>query len=96
MWPCVSRCGGSRWAPPSTIQFQGRATVLDLDCPEITKLVEAGAIKSLTSHGELDLPDGCFLRIDFGSRLITYGLGMSIPKLIGDPLSAGGIVELGR
>ncbi len=80
--------------PPSTIQFQGEAEVLDLDGPEIKALVANGRIKSITSHGELDEPDGCFLRISFGPRLITYGLGMSIAKLISDPLHAGGVVEL--
>ncbi len=80
--------------PPATVQFQGKATVLALDDPEIATLVAAGRLKSITGHGELELPDGCFLRIGFGPRLITYGLGMSIPKLIGDPLHAGGTVEL--
>jgi nitroimidazol reductase NimA-like FMN-containing flavoprotein (pyridoxamine 5'-phosphate oxidase superfamily) len=80
--------------PPSTVQFQGEAEVLDLDSPEILALVADGRLKSITGHGELEEPGGCFLRITFGPRLITYGLGMSIPKLIGDPLHAGGIVEL--
>jgi len=80
--------------PPATVQFQGRAEVLALDGSEITGLVAAGRLKSITGHGELELPEGCFLRISFGARLITYGLGMSIPKLIGDPLHAGGTVEL--
>ncbi len=80
--------------PPSTIQFQGRAEVLALDGPEIATLIAQGHLKSITSHGELEEPGGCFLRIAFGPRLITYGLGMSIAKLIGDPLHAGGVVEL--
>lgn len=82
--------------PPSTIQFQAEAEVLNLDAPDIKDLLESGRLKSLTSHGELDLPDGCFLRITFGPRLITYGLGMSIRKLIADPLNAGGVVDLGE
>jgi len=80
--------------PPSTIQFQGEAEVLDASGSEIRGLVADGLLKSITSHGELDNPAGCFLRILIGPRLITYGLGMSIPKLIGDPLHAGGLVEL--
>ena len=79
--------------PPSTVQFQGEAEVVDLDSSEIEALIAKGHLKSITGHGELDDPGGCFLRITLGRRLITYGLGMSIPKLIGDPLHAGGLVE---
>ncbi len=80
--------------PPSTVQFQATARVLDVDDPEITSLVDGGKLKSVTSHGELDLADGCFLRIPIGERLLTYGLGMPLRKLIAVPLSGGGIVEL--
>ena len=80
--------------PPSSIQFQGRAEILDLDDSQIATLIGDGKLKSLTGHGELDEPDGCFLRITFGPRLVTYGLGMSLRKLIGDPLHAGGSVDL--
>ena len=80
--------------PPSTIQFQGTATVLDVDSPEIQSLATAGRIKAITGHGELELDGGCFLRITPGRRLITYGLGMSLWRLIRDPLTAGGMVEL--
>ncbi len=82
--------------PPSTVQFQGIAEALDPDDPEIRVLVEAGLLKSITSHGELDLPDSCFLRISPGRKLITYGLGMSLLRLIRDPLNAGGSVDLAR
>jgi len=78
--------------PPSTVQFQSRAELLDLDSPEITGLVGSGELKALTSHGELDLPDGCFVRIPLPKRLHTYGLGMPLLELIRDPLSAGGVV----
>lgn len=81
--------------PPSTVQFQGTAEVLDLDDPDVISLVEAGQLKSITGHGELDEPDGCFLRITPNRKLITYGLGMSLPSLIRDPLNAGGSIELG-
>ena len=79
--------------PPSTVQFQAKARVLATDDPEITRLVDAGELSSLTSHGELDLADGCFLAIELPRRANTYGLGMSLRKLIGDPLGAGGSVE---
>jgi hypothetical protein len=80
--------------PPSTIHFQTSARVLDLDDPEILARVEEGALRSITSHGELELADGCFLRVDIPGRLLTYGLGMPLRRLIADPLSAGGSVTL--
>jgi general stress protein 26 len=82
-------------APPSTVQFQGRAEMLGFDDPDIVRLVAAGELKNITSHGELDHPDGCFVRITPQRRITTYGLGMSLLKLIRDPLHAGGTVELG-
>lgn len=80
--------------PPSTVHFQGNAEVLDVDDPEIRALIDAGHLKSITNHGELDIPDSCFLRISLRSRLITYGLGMSLLSLIRDPLNAGGNVDI--
>lgn len=79
--------------PPSTVQFQAGASVLDPDDPQIRHLVAGGHLKSITSHGELDIADGCFLRIPLPERLITYGLGMPIRRLIADPLSGGGVVD---
>ncbi len=80
--------------PPSTVQFQARAEVLDVDDPVITALVADGQLGSITGHGELDLPDGCFLRIELPQRLHTYGLGMSLWSLIRDPLGARGVVDV--
>jgi hypothetical protein len=81
-------------APPSTVQFQGRADILALDDPDIVRLAQADRLPNITSHGELDYPDGCFLRITPANRLTTYGLGMSLEQLMADPLTAGGRVEL--
>lgn len=80
--------------PPSTVQFQGTAEVLAPDHREIVSLVAEGRLKSITGHGELENPDGCFLRITPNRKLITYGLGMSLYRLIRDPLNAGGEVDL--
>jgi general stress protein 26 len=80
--------------PPSSAQFQGTAEVVDMDDPEIVRLVEAGKLKAVTSHGELDRPDGCFIRITPGRKVITYGLGMSLWHLLRHPLDAAGSVEL--
>ncbi|MGY6501978.1 MAG: pyridoxamine 5'-phosphate oxidase family protein [Acidimicrobiales bacterium] len=80
--------------PPSAVQFQGRAEVLSAEDPELRRLADAGRLKSVTSHGELELEGGCFLRITPPSRITTYGLGLSLWRLIRDPLSGGGSVEL--
>jgi general stress protein 26 len=80
--------------PPSAVQYQGTAELLALDDPQIVELVEAGRLKAITSHGELDHPDGCFLRITPGRRINTYGLGMSLIQLIRHPLEAGGSIDL--
>lgn len=80
--------------PPSTVQFQAKAEVLDVDDPRITELVDAGELKSITSHGELELPDGCVLRIEPLRRITTYGLGMSLWQFLRDPLNAGGHIDL--
>jgi len=82
--------------PPSSLQFQATADVLAIDDPHITRLAEAGALKAITGHGELDLPGGCFLRITPARRINTYGLGMSLRRLLKDPLHAAGAVELTR
>ena len=56
-------------------------------------LLEAGQLKSITSHGELDLPDDCFVRIPLPDRLLTYGLGLPLRRLMRDPLHAAGVTE---
>jgi hypothetical protein len=76
--------------PPSAVHFQGVAEVLDAE--DVRPL--AGELKAITSHGELDLPGGCFLRIALPARVHTYGLGMSLRRLLADPLDAGGVVDL--
>jgi len=81
--------------PPSTVHVQSEADVIDMDHADIAALLGAGKLKSITSHGELELPDACFIRVSLdGRRLLTHGLGMSIPTLIGDPIAAGGVVAL--
>ncbi len=80
--------------PPSTIQFQSTAEVLDLGDPRLRQLAAAGRLAAVTGHGELDLPGGCFVRIPLPRRLLTYGLGMSLARLIRHPMDAAGLVEL--
>jgi nitroimidazol reductase NimA-like FMN-containing flavoprotein (pyridoxamine 5'-phosphate oxidase superfamily) len=75
--------------PPFNVQFQGRAEVLAMDDPEITALLARGALKKITGHGELDEPDGCFLRIRPNRRIHSYGLGVSALAVARDPLHNG-------
>lgn len=80
--------------PPATVQFQGVAEIVAPDEPRLRDLVAAGRLKAITSHGELDAPDACFLRITPPPRVVTYGLGMSLLRLARDPLNAGSSVEI--
>lgn len=80
--------------PPSSVQFQASAELLDLQDPPVVAAIESGRLESLTGHGEVDLPGCCFVRIVLPTRLPTYGLGMSLWSLIRDPLSAAGVVEI--
>ena len=80
--------------PPSAIQFQGSAEVLATDDPEVLRLVETSQLKGITSHGELDRPDGCIVRITPDRTVHTYGIGMSLWQLIRHPLDAAGRTDL--
>ncbi|MEU3271499.1 pyridoxamine 5'-phosphate oxidase family protein [Saccharomonospora sp. NPDC006951] len=80
--------------PPAAIQFQGVAELVSQDDPGLLRLVEAGKLSSITSHGELDKPGGGFVRITPARRLNTYGIGMSLLRFLKDPLHAAGAVEL--
>ncbi|HUG00136.1 MAG TPA: hypothetical protein VMM60_18570 [Ilumatobacter sp.] len=75
--------------PPFNVQFQARAQVLDMDDPEITALLATGELKGITSHGELNEPDGCFLQITPNGRIHTYGIGVSVLAVAKDPLHVG-------
>ena len=76
--------------PPASIQFQCRAEVLRADDPEITRLVAAGRLRRVTSHGELELEGACFLRLPLPGRVHTYALGMSLWRVLRDPLDLAG------
>lgn len=80
--------------PPALIHFQTTAELVRTDDRRIQGLIEGGELDKVTSHGELNLPDGCFLKIPIPSRIHTYGLGLSLYRLIRDPLSAVGITHL--
>jgi general stress protein 26 len=84
------------FGPPASVQFGATATVLAPDDAEILRLVKSRELAPITSHGELDLPESCFLRFVPEKRLHTYGLGMSLASLARDPLNAGGFAILDR
>jgi general stress protein 26 len=75
--------------PPFNVQFQGTAALLAQDDPEITTLLARGELGGIVSHGELDEPDGCFLRIEPTRRIHTYGIGVSVLAVARDPLHNG-------
>jgi Pyridoxamine 5'-phosphate oxidase len=79
-------------APPSSIQFAATAELLPVDHPHVVALAAAGRIKAITSHGELDLPDGCVVRLTPAHTIHTYGIGMSLRALAKNPLDAAGKV----
>jgi hypothetical protein len=80
--------------PPFTIQFQGTAEIISSNDPRISALIERGKLRNVTSHGEVELPGGCFVKITPARRVVTHGLGVSLLSVIRNPLAAGRIVEL--
>ena len=80
--------------PPASIQFQASAAVLAIDDPDVVGLAAAGRLDRITSHGELDLDGGCFLRVALPARVHTYALGMSLWRALRNPLEAAGEVDL--
>ena len=75
--------------PPYSVQFQGRGEIVAMDDPRITGLVEADKLKRITSHGELDEPNGVFIAITPDSRVHSYGVGVPVRDIIRDPLHNG-------
>jgi hypothetical protein len=80
--------------PPSSVQLQARASVVELDDPELRRLAATGALKAVTSHGELELDGGCMLRVELPRRVPTYGLGMSLVTLLRNPVDAARTAEV--
>jgi hypothetical protein len=75
--------------PPFTIQFQADAHVVAMDSPEITELLQRGALTSITGHGELEMEDGCFVRMEPKGTMHSFGPGARTIDLIRDPLNSG-------
>lgn len=78
--------------PPSSIHFEATAELFERHDPLVRRLAEAGRLRVITAHGELDRADGCFVRITPADVLHTYGLGLPLRTLIRDPLHAAGRV----
>lgn len=82
-------------APPFSVQFEAAAEVLSPQDPTITSLVRARQLNKITSHGELDEPRTCFLRLTPGRKIFTYGVGVPLRTLLRDPLHANRTFDLG-
>jgi hypothetical protein len=78
--------------PPLTASFQGTAELLPNDDPRIAELVASGQLAAITSHGELERPGTCMVRITPSGRIATYGIGVSEDEMAADPLNAFGSV----
>lgn len=75
--------------PPFTIHFQATAEIAAMDDPEVRRLLDAGELGSISGHGALDMPDGCFVAIRPKGTIHSYGLGARTIDLIRDPLNTG-------
>lgn len=80
--------------PPFCVQFQGIADVLTVDDAALSGLLDAGRLKRISSHGELEQPGSCFIRVIPARNVTTFGLGVPLMQMMRDPLGAGRRVEL--
>jgi nitroimidazol reductase NimA-like FMN-containing flavoprotein (pyridoxamine 5'-phosphate oxidase superfamily) len=83
---------GAPDVPPLTASFQGTAELLPNDHPQIAELVASGQLAAITSHGELERPGTCMVKITPSGRIVTYGIGVSEDEMAADPLNAFGSV----
>lgn len=76
--------------PPFTIHFQADAEIVAMDDERVRELLDDGKLASITGHGELDMPDGCFIRVHPRGTVHSFGPGARILDLIRDPIGTGG------
>jgi len=76
--------------PPYTIHFQATAEVIDMDDHRVRHLLDQGKLGSISGHGALDMPDGCFVRICPRGTIHSFGPGARVVDLIRDPIGSGG------
>lgn len=82
--------------PPFSVQFGAAAEVLSPQDPTITSLLRSRQLNKVTSHGELDEPRTCFMRLTPGRKVFTYGVGVPRWTLLRDPLHANRAFDLGE
>lgn len=75
--------------PPFTIHFQAAAELIAMDSGEAVELLEAGRLQSISSHGELDMPEGSFLKLTPRGWIHSFGVGVKTLDLIRDPIGSG-------
>lgn len=75
--------------PPFTIHYQAKAAVIDMDNPEVRRLIDGGKLDRICGHGALELEDGCFVKIERPRTIHSYGPGANVIALIRDPLNNG-------
>lgn len=76
--------------PPFTIHFQADAELVEMDAPQVQEMIADGQLGSISGHGALDMPDGCFIRLTPRGTIHTFGLGVKTLDLIRDPIGSGG------
>jgi hypothetical protein len=82
------------FGPPMAVQFQGVGEVLAADDPHVRALLGAGRLKRITSAAALDRPGACVIKVVPRRRIFTYGLGMSLIRLLRDVTQGARTVEL--
>lgn len=80
--------------PPMAVQFQGTAEVLPPEDPHIKELLAARRLKRIVGLGAADHPGNCFVKISPRRRISSYGLGISLIKLIRDVTQGHRTVQL--
>ena len=75
--------------PPYTIHFQGTAAIVPMDSPVVAELLAAGKLKSISGHGALEMPTGCFITIEPRGSIHSFGPGARVIDIIRDPLGSG-------
>jgi hypothetical protein len=74
---------------PYPIHFQAMADAIAINDPDVIELLAAGKLKDITGHGELNMPDGCFVGICPTGTVHSFGPGAKVLDLIRDPLNSG-------
>ena len=82
------------FAPPMAVQFQGTAEILAGTDPHVRELLAAGRLKRIATAASLDRPETCVIKVVPGRRIATYGLGISLRRLLREVTQGARRVEL--